>query len=304
MSKITITILGTTAGAPTKDRGHAAVHILHDDGNTFSCLFDCGEGTQRQLMRAGINPMNIDNIFVTHWHGDHCLGLAGLIDTMGFDGRERPLYVYSPEPRRLKMFLAVTRSHQKFKVIPRRVPFRGERKTLVFENERLSVCAVPVSHGVPAVAYAMEEKEKVNIDAGKAAAAGLPPSGRIYGELKKRGRAVFSGHKIFLKDVSVVEAGKRVVYSGDTEICGSLRDLARGADLLVQDCTYFDEAGGEDRYPHASLPEIAVMAGEEKVMRTALTHFSRRYDDVAELRAMVKDMPGLEVAEDLCRFVV
>ncbi len=304
MSKITVTILGTTAGAPTKDRGHAALHISHDDGERFSCLFDCGEGTQRQLMRAGINLMDIDNIFVTHWHGDHCLGLAGLIDTMGFDGRERPLYVYSPEPRRLSTFLAVTRSHQKFKVMPRKVPSRGGRTTLVFENARLKVCAMPVSHGVPAVAYAMEEKEKVNIDQGKAAAMGLPLSGRVYGELKKRGRVLFSGRKIFLKDVSAREPGKRVVYSGDTEICGNLRKIARGADLLIQDCTYFYEAGKETRYPHASLPEIDVMTREENVKRTVLTHFSRRHKDPSELRSMIKDMPGLEVAEDLCRFIL
>ena len=304
MSKITITILGTTAGAPTKDRGHAALHVSHDDGETLSLLFDCGEGTQRQLMRAGINLMDIDNIFVTHWHGDHCLGLAGLIDTMGFEGRQRPLYVHSPEPRRLKIFLAVTRSHRKFKVISRKVPFRGRKKALVFENARLRVYASPVDHGVPAVAYAVEEKEKINIDAEKAAAAGLPRSGRIYGELKKTGNAVFAGRKIYLNDVSAAGTGKKIVYSGDTEICGSLRDLVRGADLLVQDCTYFYDTGDEARYPHASLPEVAAMTREENVKRTVLTHLSRRHDNISELRSMIKDMPGFEVAEDLCRFVV
>ena len=303
MSKITITILGTTAGAPTKDRGHAAVHISHDDGVVFSCLFDCGEGTQRQLMRAGINLMDIDNIFITHWHGDHCLGLAGLIDTMGFDGRERPLYVYSPEPQRLKAFLSVTRSHRKFKVMALRVRSRGRNESLVFENDRVKVFSVPVCHGVPAVAYALEEKAKVNIDPCKAAAMGLQ-SGLLYGELKKKGSVVILGRKISIEDVSANHTGKRVVYSGDSEICDNLRSMAREADLLVQDCTYFCEAGDENRYFHASLPEVAAMTREENVKRTVLTHLSRRHDNIAELRSMVKDIPGFEVAEDLCRFVV
>lgn len=299
MSKITVTILGTTAGAPTKERNHAAIYVTHDDGNAVSLLFDCGEGTQRQIMRSGLDLLGIDAVFITHWHGDHSLGIAGMVDTMGFDGRDKPLTVYSPEPVRLKRALNVTRSMHKFRVDGRGVPAKGNSVRRVFVSERFGVFSVPVKHGVPAVAYAIIEDKKVRVDTVRATVLGLPREGEIYKELKEKGRVRYNGKTVLLSEVSTEEEGKKVVYSGDTEICPNLRRLVRGADLLIQDCTYFCEEGFEKPYLHASLPDVIKMAREEGVKRTVLTHISRRHTDKTVLESMLRGAAGLEVAEDM-----
>jgi ribonuclease Z len=301
MSKITITILGTTAGVPTKERAHAAIHLCHSDREEFCCLFDCGEGTQRQSLKAGINMMKMDNIFITHWHGDHCLGLPGMVDTMGFEGRERPLTVYAPMAKKVKRCLDFSSSMSKFKVISRNVPSRGGRITTLLDAGRFRIVSTPVNHGVPAVAYALIEKDRIRIDPEKARACGLPEEGELLGLLKERGEIIDRGKRITLEEVSVTQKGRKVVYSGDTEICGNLRELAKDADLLIQDCTYFADEGPERQYMHPSLPEVMDMVSSGKVKRTALTHISRKYPDAEELKKMVSGYPGVEVAEDFMR---
>ena len=166
MSKTTIHILGTTAGVPTKERAHATIYVAHDDGEEHCFLFDCGENAQRQLMIAGLGIMKVDNIFITHWHGDHSLGLPGVVDTMGFEGRDRPLKVYAPESVRVRKCLGFGHSMGKFKIIPKDVPSRGSQATSLMDERTFRIVSVPVSHSVPAVAYAIVEKEKTRIDFG------------------------------------------------------------------------------------------------------------------------------------------
>ncbi len=288
---------------PTKDRAHSAIHVEYDEKDQHSFLFDCGENTQRQLLRAGLNLMKIDNIFITHWHGDHCLGLPGLVDTMGFESRKTPLQIFAPEGRRIGKCINFSHSLGKFKVQPKFVPFKGKHINKVFTEDRFYVESIPVEHGVPTVAYAIVEKDKESIDMDKAREVGLPEEGVVYKELKEKGKVVCNGKKISLKDLVILEKGKRVVYSGDTLVCDNLRKIARGADLLIQDCTYF---GVDERhaYKHASLPEIVKMAKEENIKKVILTHISRRFTDISKLREMVKDYPNMEVAEDFMKVVV
>ncbi|NQT32614.1 MAG: MBL fold metallo-hydrolase [Candidatus Omnitrophica bacterium] len=301
MSKFTATILGTTAGMPTKQRGHTAIHISYNDGEETSLLFDCGENTQRQLMVAGLNMMKIDNIFITHWHGDHCLGLPGVVDTLGFEGRKKPLTVYAPESWRVDDCLSFDHSMADFKAVSRDVSYRGMRVRRTFKNKRFDIMTVPVKHSVPAVAYAIIEKDKSCIDLRKAISLGMPESGELYGQLKKKGRVRVGKKKITLKDITMTKKGKKVVYSGDTEICRNLRKLVHGADLLIQDCTYFDEERPEKHYKHASLPEVIDMVQKEGVKKTILTHISRKYQDSDKLKELIKDYPNIELAEDFMK---
>ncbi len=304
MSRIKITILGTTAGVPTTERGHAAIYLSYYDREETCLLFDCGEGTQRQFRFAHLNMPKIDNVFITHWHGDHCLGLPGMVDTMGFEGRKRPLTVYAPQARRVRKSLGFSCSMGKFKVKTRNVPAKGRRAVCLMETDRFRVVSIPVKHSIPAVAYALVEKDKISIDLKKAASLGLPEKGEIYRELKAGKAITFGGRRIRLEDISVKKEGKKIVYSGDTEICDNLRTLARGADLLIQDCTYFNGPGEEKPYKHASLPEVIEMIRAEKIKRTILTHVSRKYPDAAKLRELLKEHPGLELAEDMATVVV
>ncbi|MDP8299261.1 MAG: MBL fold metallo-hydrolase [Candidatus Tantalella remota] len=304
MSKITITILGTTAGVPTRERAHPAIYLSYDDGEETCILFDCGEGTQRQMLIAGLNLMKIDKVFITHWHGDHCLGLPGLVDTMGFEGRKTKLGIYAPEPARVRKVLDFSRSMSKFTVAPRKVSSKGKRVTTLLETDRFVIKSVPVSHGVPAVAYSLEEKDKIVIDVEKARSLGLPEKGEIYRKLKDKGKARFEGRKIELADVSRREKGKKIVYSGDTEICDNLREFVTGADLLIQDCTYLEDITDGKPHMHACLPEVIKMAEERGVSRTVLTHISRKYPDISLFRPEIEKKEGFELAEDFKRIVV
>ncbi len=298
MAAIEITILGTTAGVPTRERAHAAFYVRYEDKEESCLLFDCGENAQRQMLLAGINPMKIDNVFLTHWHGDHSLGLPGLVDTMSFEERSRPLTVCAPEASRIKKCLAICYSINRFKVISKNVPSKGSKITTLLDNKRFKIISVPVKHGVPSVCYSLVEKDRVKIDKEKALAAGLPEKAEVYHELKDKGSVSFEGKKIFLKDVSSVTKGRKVVYSGDTEICDNLRKMAYECDLLIQDCTYMDEDAQGGKYQHASLLEVAEMARTEGVKRVILTHIGRKYQDVEELRKLAGKFPNFEVAED------
>ena len=304
MSKITLRILGTTAGVPTRERAHAAIHLCYDDREESCFLFDCGEGTQRQFLFAGLNIMKINEIFITHWHGDHCLGLPGIVDTMGFEDRRKPLVVFAPEAGRVKKAMAFSHSMGRFKVIPRNVPSGKGGIKVLMKKERFSIVSTPVKHGVPTVAYALIEKDKTVIDPEKAAQAGLPEKSDLYSRLKEKGKVRFEGRVIKLEDVSMTKKGKKVVYSGDTEICDNLRKLAHGADLLVQDCTYFSEKAEERPYQHAYFPEVLEMIKEEKVKHTVLTHISRKHQDAGELKQLLRGHENVQLAEDFLEVAV
>ncbi len=305
MSEIDICILGTTAGIPTRKRGHPAIYLSHKDRYESCYLFDCGEGTQRQILLAGLNPMKINEIFITHWHGDHYFGLPGLIDTMGFEGRERPLTIYGPEAKKMiSHLLSLGYISRRFDVIPKDVPSEGNEITELLDTPSFKIASIPAKHGVPAVSYAFIEKEKKKIDKDKARQLGLPEQGKIYKEIKEKGGIFFQGRKIEFEDISLTKKGKKVVYSGDTEICDNLMKLAEGADLLIQDCTYFDTESFEDRHHHASLKDIVNVIDRIKVKKILLTHISRRYKDEDVLEEMVRDYPNIDLARDFMKIKI
>jgi len=303
MSRIEITFLGTSAGIPTRKRSHPAIYLSYIREKEFCYLFDCGEGTQRQMLFAGLNFMKINQIFITHWHGDHYLGLPGLIDTMSFEGRVRPLTIYSTEPGRTKNFISEGCTSLSFEVIFKSVPVKGEQVKNLLETDDFEIVSVPVRHTIPAVAYAIIEKDRVKIDREKLKSAGLPAKGEIYGEIKKKGKVVVEGKEVKLKDICLLQKGKKVVYSGDTRVCDNLMKIAQGADLLIQDCTYFDGENFEE-YEHASVGDVVNLLNEIDVKRVILTHISRRYKDQEELRKKVEDYPNVEIAEDFMKVTI
>ena len=303
MANVEVTILGTTAGIPTRERAHAALYLSYKGKNEFCYLFDCGEGTQRQILLADLNPMKLDEIFITHWHGDHYLGLPGLIDTMSFENRPKPLTIYAPEKEKLTNLLNLGHFSKGFKITPKDVPAEGCQVKKLLETSDFKIVSLPVRHNVAAVAYSLIEKDRVKINKEKAKKVGLPAQGLIYREIKEKGRVIFEGKKIEFEDISLVEKGKKIVYSGDTEICDNLIRLAGDADLLIQDCTYFDSERKE-KYGHASLEDVVKMVEKAGVKRVILTHISRRYRDLEKLRRRLRDYPTLTVAEDFMKVTI
>lgn len=305
MSRIKITMLGTTAAIPTRDRAHSAVYFSYTSAEEFCCLFDCGEGAQRQLLYAGLNLMKINNVFITHWHGDHSLGLAGLTDTMGFCERKSPFYLYGPEAKKAEKNLGLNYPKGTFKIVPHNVPSKGRQIKTLLDTERFCIVSIPVKHGVPSVSYAFVEKDRDSIiDLKKAKELGLPEKGDIYKKLKA-GKTVIKGEKrIVLKDVSKTVIGKKVVYSGDTEVCDNLKAIIKNADLLIQDCTYFEDKPARKPYKHAAFPEIIEMVSEENVKKVILTHISRKYQDIKQLRKIIEKYPTFKIAEDFMEIVI
>lgn len=304
MAKVEIIMLGTSAGIPTRQRAHPSIFLTYKAKNEFCYLLDCGEGTQRQILFAGLNPMKLNEIFITHWHGDHYLGLPGLIDTMGFENREKPLTIYAPEAERIKRILNWGYPSKKFEIIPKDIPAKGKKITTLLETENFKIISVPVEHNIPAVAYALVEKDSIKIDKEKAKKIGLPSQGIIYREIKEKGEITFKNKKIKLEEVSFVKKGKRIVYSGDTKICENLAKLAKDADLLIQDCTYFDFSEEFKEYGHASLKDIIDMVKKTKIRKVILTHISRRYKSSTELKKQIKNYPSLTLAEDFMKVVI
>ena len=302
MTQLEITFLGTTAGIPTKWRNHASLYIRYQSENEFCMLFDCGEGTQKQIFSAGLNFMRIDNIFITHWHADHFAGLLGLLETMNLEGRKKPLNIYGPEACNfVEGLLDLGYAKKGFEVNAIDVNFDGTEITTVFDNSEFCVQSAPMKHGIPAVAYAFVEKDRVKIDSEKAGALGLPKKGPVFGNIKKHGSADFRGKKIMLEDIAKIEKGKKAVYSGDTMPNSNMIKLAEGADFLMHDATFFDE---EDARKHANLGEVMKIAEKANAKQIILTHISRRYQDVEEMKKKIEKYDNVKIAKDFMKVVV
>jgi len=274
-----ITFLGTGSGPPTKARNHSAIYMHYDKDNF---LFDCGEGTQRQMIIAkGISFMKIDHVFITHWHADHWIGLIGLLYTMNLEGRKRSLHIHGPDAERfIGDILDLDYWGTGFRVIPKNVPFEGNRETKIYESKNFEITSVPTKHTVPSVAYAFRERDKVNVDIRKAEKLFGLRQGRLVGKLKEKGSIEFKGKKVTLKDVGYKKPGIKTVYSGDTEPCENLVKISKDADLLIHDSTFFEVM--EDRM-HSGAKEAAKIAKKANVKNLILTHFSRRYTSLKEL---------------------
>jgi ribonuclease Z len=297
---VEIVFLGTGSGVPTPKRNHAAIWMRHE-GECM--LFDCGEGTQKQLLKAGLNFMKIDRIFITHWHADHWAGIISLLLTMNLEGRKRPLHVYGPEAERfVRDIQDLGYWGVGFKLVPVEVPYEGDGITTVEETEEIIITSVPVLHSVPAVAYALKVKDRKNVDIKKAEKLYGLKQGPLVGKLKETGEVTIGGKKVTLDDVGYVKKGPMIVYSGDTAPCEGIVRLAAGADVLIHDTTFTEEV--EDR-KHTGANEAAVIAKKAGVGKLMLTHFSRRYADVSELEDEArKTFAESFAAEDFMRIEV
>ncbi len=304
MTQIEITFLGTTAGVPTPSRNHASVHLRYQSEQEFSCLFDCGEGTQRQMFHAGINFMRINDIFISHWHADHFAGLLGLIETMNLEGRTKQLNIYGPEAKRfVSTLLQLGYSTKDFKINAVDVEFEGREITTILDSEEYQVRSAPMKHGIPAVAYGFFEKDRVNINKEKARKLGMPAKGPVYKILKDKGEVEFEGKKINLSDLSIGEKGKSVIYSGDTLPNDNMIEFAKDVDLLIHDSTFFME-NEEKKYKHATFEALMNIAEKAKAKEVIATHISRRYQDTNELKEKIEKYKNVKLAKDFMKIVL
>ena len=303
MSILRFTFLGTSAAQPTIHRNLSGLAVKAD---ADLLLFDCGEGSQRQMVRFGTGFV-VDAVFFTHFHADHYLGIIGFLRTLGMQGRTAPMVLYGPPPARRLL-------HQAIHLGTDRLDFPVEIHELrggdAISRGTYSVQAVQVDHRVNALGYAILEQERPGrFDVEKARALGVP-EGPAFGKLQ-RGEVVRleDGRTVQPEDVlGAPRAGRRVVLSGDTRPCQALVGAARGADLLIHEATFSDdeqERALDTR--HSTGREAGRVAREAAVRRLILTHLSTRHDvDFSRLLAQARDefKGPLDVAYDGMSFEV
>ncbi|MCD6511091.1 MAG: ribonuclease Z [Thaumarchaeota archaeon] len=296
MGDLKLVFLGTSSAVPTKDRGLSSIAVLRK-GEVL--LFDAGEGVQRAMMKAGIGFGGRMRVFITHMHGDHCLGLIGMLQTMGLLGREKLLELYGP-----RGLLEFVESNVKMLHYcpPFPISFKEVREGVVLDAGEYVVKAHPALHSIPSFSYVLEEKERPGVFyPDKAVALGVP-RGRLWHELQ-HGRPVRVGDRVIRPEqvTGPKRPGRKIGISGDTRPTEGLVEFFRGCDVLVFESTYDDSlADRAVENLHSTAREAAEVARESGVGKLVLYHFSPRYRDVGLLVEQAREVfPNVVAAEDL-----
>jgi ribonuclease Z len=295
---LTLRFLGTAASRPTVERNVSSVAVVRE-GETF--LVDCGEGTQRQMMRFGVS-FALADVFFTHTHTDHLLGVIGLTRTLQLQGRTEPLRLWGPRgsARLLRSAVAFGGDRVGFPVDVAEV----EPGTAIRRSDEHDVVPFAVEHpGVAAVGYALVEHERRGRFNPELARELGVPEGPLWGQLH-RGRAVTLDDGRVVDPAALVgptRPGRTVVITGDTRPCAATVEAARGADLLVHEATFADdEAARAKETGHSTAREAATVARASGARRLVLTHISARYShDTRELEAEAREVfAEVRVARD------
>lgn len=276
MTQLSIIFLGTSGSWPTVKRNVSSVAVKR---GSEILLFDCGEGTQRQFQKSNLSYMQVSKIFITHFHGDHFLGLPGLIQTMQLNDRDKPLYIYGPTGiiKLTQQLLSLGYFRPAYEIVTHEI---GDGEVIDFDD--YAVRALSVKHNVPTLAYSLEESMRPGkFNKPKALELGIP-EGPLFSKLQ-HGETITlkNGKKITSKMVlGPQRQGRKIVISGDTRPYDKLIDFSKNADVLVHDATFDSELEDiANEYGHATAHQAAEIAKKAKVERLFLTHISPRYLD-------------------------
>lgn len=287
-----LVFLGTSGSTPTKDKGLPAVAI-EKEGEVF--LFDCGEGTQRQAMAFGINISKIKAIFLTHAHGDHILGIAGLVRTLALNKRALPLLIFVPkgEEKYVDTLVRFDRALIGYQII-----IKGIGAGEVYKGNDFTVSSFKVKHNIPAVGFVFRVHEKAKFIKDKAQKLGL--KGMMFKELMKKGYIDVKGKRVKLKDVTFKVPGKTIVYATDTRPVQNTVTAAKNADILIHETSYSNENAdlAKERF-HCTSAEAANIAKASRCKKLILFHISARYKDPAKLLKEARQIfKNTEIAKD------
>lgn len=292
-----IVFLGTAAMVPTKERNHTAILLSYQAENI---LFDCGENTQRQLRLAGISPTKITKIFISHWHGDHVLGIPGLVQTLGTNEYKKTLEVYGP--KRSKKFMR--NMFKAFQLEDRiKIKVHEINKRLVVNEKDYKIEAFPLKHHTTSLAYNFIEKDKRKINIKYLKKFGLTKHPLL--KRLQQGRSIrYKGYLIKAKLATFIKKGHKLSIIMDTTFFSSLQRIPKNADLLIAEST-FSEALKEKAKErmHLTSKQAAIIAKKANVKQLILTHFSQRYKKTAELENEARKIfPKTKAAEDFMEF--
>ncbi len=297
--ELSVYLLGTSGSIPTLKRSLPVIAIRWG-GEII--LFDCGEGAQMQMVKAGLSIMKVSRVFITHLHGDHFLGLAGIVQTMSLWNRKEQLEIYCPRgyEDRLEKYLQIPLFTITFDI-----RIRGLEPGSEVRGNGYRVVAGPSCHALPALAYAFIEDDRPgHLNVQKAMALGLKP-GPELGKLKA-GEPVLSPGGRLIRPEEVLGPtikGRKIVYTGDTKPTSELIEFCRNADLLIHDSTFAEEhADKAEEDFHSTCVQAAEVANKAKVKKLILIHISPRYDDeTIMVRQARRIFPNTYLAYDLMR---
>lgn len=290
-----LTILGTSSMVPTKDRNHSAVLLSY---KSEGILIDCGEGTQRQIRKAGISPGKITKILISHWHGDHVFGLPGLLQTMSSLEHEK-LQIYGPAGTKRHVELMF----KAFKFRPGiSLEINEVERGVFFENKEFELSCLPLEHSVPCLGFRFQEKDRRRIDTEKTRKIGIP-EGPLLGKLQNGRSITWKNKKYNADDLTYVVKGGSVVYICDTVLTKNCIKLAQDAVLLISESSYADDLKHKaEEYRHMTASDAAKLASSANVKKLIITHFSQRYKSVEELEDQAKTIfPNTVAAYDFMK---
>jgi ribonuclease Z len=276
MTQLRIIFLGTGGSWPTVKRNVSSVAIKR---GSEILLFDCGEGTQRQFQKSNLSYMQISKIFITHFHGDHFLGLPGLIQTMQLNDRDKPLHIYGPEGMEelTDQLLTLGYFRPSYRIISHEVN-NGDK----IEFEDYNIHTLKVNHNVPAFSYCLLEHQRPGkFNKPKAIEIGIP-EGPLFSQLQRGQSVTLANNKTITPDMVLGPSrkGRMIVISGDTKPCEELIEFSKDADVLIHEATFdseLEEVAKE--YGHTTAFQAAEIAKKACVDKLFLVHISPRYLD-------------------------
>ena len=278
---------------PTEERNHSSIFISY---RNEGILIDCGEGTQRQLRIKKIKPSKITKLLVTHWHGDHVLGIPGLIQNLGANNYSKTLEIYGPKgsKRYLKNLLSgmSLKTKIKYKVIEL-------NKGVFYKSPEFALECIQLNHNIPCLGYSLREKDRRKINLSYLKKFGLKEH-PLLGKLQKGKSITYKGKKISVKKATFLIKGKKITIIMDTAPTKNIEKLAKNSDLLITEATWGSELESlvEDR-KHLTAEIAAKIAKKSKVNKLILTHFSQRYKSLDPLKKEAqKIFKNTLIAED------
>lgn len=300
MEKIKLIFLGTGGAIPTISRNHTSIFLKYKNSDI---LIDCGEGTQRQIRKAKINPCKITDLLITHFHGDHVFGLPGLLQTLYNNEYNKTLNIYGPKGTKELIRKILEFTGAKIKINFKEVS--GE----FIDNHYFKITALPLEHDIPCNGYMFEEKDRLRINKNKLEKyiKMYKISGPQIGLLAKKRNVKIKNKIIRWKDFTYLEKGRKISFVLDTKMCNNLNKLIKNSDLAIIESSFLEEEKKlAIKYKHLTLEEAAKAAKKEKVKQLFLTHISQRYEFKEEylLKKARKIFPKTKIAKDLMEVII
>jgi len=299
-SKVHLTFLGTADQIPSRARNHTSILL---DFHEEHILIDCGEGTQRQFRKANLNPCKVTRILLTHWHGDHVLGIPGFLQTLAVSGYNKSLYIYGPKgtKEKMKKLLEVFNFYKTYEIKVEEIS-----PGVFYEAEHFNLKAEEMEHGTPTLAYSFEMIGNTRIDKDKMRKLKLPEGPHLQ-KLKEGKDITYEGKKYSSKDLVYIEQNKKVSIVLDTKLNKKIIPFVKGSDIFVCEGTYSDKLKKEaEEHLHMTVKQAADVAKKSKSKKLILTHIGGRH--AKEMKELLKEaqsiFPNSTLARDLDKFEI